>query len=355
MLNYKSNVLNKILILLLISFTTMLGIVGCANNESSTPSESDNNIEENDNTIRIGLSFDSYVIERWQRDRDIFVSTAKEAGADVIVQSADGDLNEQIEQIQYFIEKKVDAIVIIAVDCNGLTDIVKKAKDAGIYVIAYDRLILNADIDLYISFDNEEVGRLMAKEIIDTIPRNGKIICMLGSKSDNNVALVKSGFDEIISSSRDKVVYTDYCDNWEADYAYDSMQKILGTNLEFNAVMCGNDDLATMVYKALSERGKAKNICIVGQDADLSACQRIVNGWQNMTVYKSVENLAKEAANNTISLYKNGKIDVSSYLNNGTKEVPSILLSPVSVTKDNIDDVVIKDGFHTQDEVYKQN
>ena len=106
----------------------------------------------------IGMSFDSFLIERWQRDRDVFVSTASELGAEVNVQIANGDASEQISQIEYFIKKDVDAIVVVAVDCYGLSDIVQKARDAGIYVISYDRLIMNAKSDLYISFDNEMVG-----------------------------------------------------------------------------------------------------------------------------------------------------------------------------------------------------
>ena len=110
----------------------------------------------------IGISFDSFLIERWQRDRDVFVSTASELGAEVNVQIANGDPKEQIAQIEYFIQKKVDAIVVVAVDCYGLADIVQKAHDAGIYVVSYDRLVMNANTDLYISFDNEMVGELMA-------------------------------------------------------------------------------------------------------------------------------------------------------------------------------------------------
>ena len=136
----------------------------------------------------IGMSLDSFLIERWRRDRDVFVSTASELGAEVNVQIANGSASEQVAQIEYFIQKGVDAIVVVAVDCYGLSDIVKKAHDAGIYVISYDRLIMNADSDLYISFDNEMVGAMMAEALVANVPEGGNILSIAGSPTDQNVA-----------------------------------------------------------------------------------------------------------------------------------------------------------------------
>ena len=303
--------------------------------------------------IQIGFSFDSFVIERWQRDRDIFVSAAKELGAEVLVQSAEGDLQEQIEQIRYFIDKRVDAIVVVAVDCAGLADVVKEAQEAGIYVVSYDRLILNADLDLLVTFNNEKVGELMGSTMVNRLPSGSRIICINGSESDDNVSRVQAGFHSVIDSSDIKVVYNGYCPNWEAEVAYDTMQRLLNEGTEFDGIMCGNDDLATMVYKALSERGLADGVVLVGQDADLSACQRIVNGWQTMTVYKSVEALAREAAMDTVHLIETGAVETESVIENGYEEVPAVLLTPVAVNKSNMDQVVINGGYHSRSEVYE--
>lgn len=314
----------------------------------------DKTVKENDDddTIQIGMSFDSFVIERWERDRDVFVSQAKEQGAEVLVQVADGNLEEQKEQIKYLINKGVDALVIIAVDCNELTDEVKMAKDAGIYVISYDRMILNSDIDLLVSFDNKKVGQLMAEAMVDKVRFGGRIVCINGSELDNNVSEVCEGFNEEISKSSLKVVYNDYCPNWEAEHAYEIMQKLLDDKLSFDAIMCGNDDIASMVYKALSERGKTGNVVMVGQDADLAACQRVVSGWQDMTVYKSVESLAKVAANETINLIKTGETSATSSVNNGKEDVACILLEPIAVNEKNMQEIIIDGGFHLYDEVY---
>lgn len=323
--------------------------VGCASSSAVKEEE-----EQTEHKIQIGMSFDSFVIERWQRDRDVFVSSVQDQGAEVIVQTADGSIDEQIEQIKYFINKKVDAIVIVAVDCSALGDVVKQAKDAGIYVISYDRMLLDADIDFVVTFDNRRVGELMAQNLCDNIKERGRILCINGSEQDNNVSEVQEGFHSIIDDSGRIIIYNEYCENWEAEKAYDMMQGILNSNVQFDAIMCGNDDIATMVYKALSERGKMDNVIIVGQDADLAACQRIVNGWQSMTVYKSVEKLAKEAAQDTLELINTGEIQTDIKLDNGYKTVPAVLLEPIEVTKDNMDEVIIDGGFHLYDEVYDE-
>lgn len=145
--------------------------------------ESRTETEEAEDKIQIGLSFDSFVIERWIRDRDVFMSTAQELGAEVNFQTANGDVEEQISQIEYFIRKDMDVIAIIANDDEKLLDVVKKAKNAGIKVVCYDRLIREANADLYISFDNERVGELMA----EALPDGGNIFIINGSDSDYNV------------------------------------------------------------------------------------------------------------------------------------------------------------------------
>ena len=140
----------------------MVLFCGCGGAETETAGEA----AREDKGIRIGLSFDSFIIERWQRDRDAFVARASELGAEVNVQCANGEAREQAAQIEYLIEKDMDVIVIIATDYTALSEPVRKAKREGIRVIAYDRLIKDADVDLYITFDNERVGEMMAEAIL---------------------------------------------------------------------------------------------------------------------------------------------------------------------------------------------
>lgn len=306
---------------------------------------------ENDR-IQIGLSFDSFVIERWQRDRDVFVSTAKELGADVNVQIASGDVKSQIEHIEYFIDKNMDVIVIIPTDADLLKEAVLKAKQRGIKVIAYDRLIKNANVDLYISFDNEKVGRLMAQAIVENIPPQGEIAFILGSEADHNVMQVKKGLESIINKTSIKVVSTDYAQGWIAEEAFTAVNGIFKTRFSIDGLVCGNDDLASQAIKALSERRLAGSVCVVGQDADLNACQRIVEGTQTMTVYKSIEQLAKRAAEYAVMLGKDEEIVGGNKIFDGAYDVPYEKLEPVAVTKENIDEIIIDGGFHLKEEVY---
>ncbi|NLO94354.1 MAG: sugar ABC transporter substrate-binding protein [Clostridiaceae bacterium] len=308
--------------------------------------------EDDVDKIKIGLSFDSYVIERWERDRDVFVSTANELGAHVNVQSANGSAEEQVAQIEYLIENKMDVIVIIPIDFDLLKDVVSTAKANGIKVIAYDRLIKNADVDLYISFDNKEVGRLMATSLIENTPEHGKISAIFGPKSDNNVWMIEEGFNEIISKTNREIIYKDYAIGWLAETAYSAVNKTLELTEEFDGMLCGNDDLASQAVLALSEHRMAGKVSVVGQDAELRACQRVVEGTQTMTVYKPIEKLAKRAAEYAVSLAKGEGIEATDIIFDGTYYVPYEKLEPIAVTKENIDEVIIEGGFHSIEEVY---
>ena len=174
----KNSVFCIVIMLIIISFC------GCSGDKIETYEG-----HETESKIKIGLSFDSFVIERWQRDRDVFVYTAEELDAEVNVQNANGDVDKQISQIEYFIDKKMDVIVIIAVDSKAFQDVVKRAKDAGIKIVAYDRLLIASDVDLYVSFDNEKVGTLMAETIKNNVPEGGNIITIFGPTTDHNVHL----------------------------------------------------------------------------------------------------------------------------------------------------------------------
>lgn len=331
----------------LILCTVVVTMTGCFNR--SNPKK-DTMVPED--KIQIGYSFDSFVIERWQKDRDVFVAEAKKLGANVNVQNANGDVEEQKAQIQYFIDKKVDVIVVVAVDSEACSDVLKKARDAGIKVIAYDRLLRKINADLYISFDNEEVGRLMAKTLVSKVPAGGNIITVFGSTADNNVQLLEKGFKEVIEKSDLNRIYSTYAEGWLAEKAFSAVNEGLKITKEIDGIMCGNDDLASQAVLALSENRMAGKVVVTGQDADLAACQRIVEGTQTMTVYKPVDILAKSAAEYAVKLAKNEKLDGTDTINDGKYDIPYVKLQPIAVTKENMDEVIIGDGFHLKEEVY---
>lgn len=309
--------------------------------------------------LQIGLSFDSFVIERWLRDRDMFVSTAQSMGAEVNVQVAGGDVDEQISQIEYFIQKEMDVIVIVPIDGDALYDVVKEAKDKGIKVVCYDRMIANVGADLYVTIDNEMVGTLMGEALVKACPDGGNIIVINGSPTDKNVEEVEAGFKKALKDSKLKTVYTGYCDNWLAEMAAVHVNKALEVTDDIVGVMCGNDDLASQAVKVLAENRLAGQVALVAQDADLAACQRIVEGTQTMTVYKPIEQEASTAAILAVALgdgtditSEDCEIQVTETVDDGSGEIPYYKITPIAVTAENMDKVIIDGGFHTKEDVY---
>lgn len=339
----------KILWIVVLLVLVITGIVIFSKDKKNENSET---VEEE--KMQIGMSFDSFVIERWLRDRDVFVSTAKEFGVEVNVQNANGNIEEQKKHIDYFIDKGVDAIVIVCIDSYGLRDQVKKAQDAGIKVVAYDRLITEANVDLYISFDNSMVGDMMGNSLAENGIRDGKVLMLGGSPTDSNVPMVEDAFKKVMKENNNTILDSFHADNWEAElaaqYVYDNVEVVA----EADAIMCGNDNLASMVVRALAERRLAGDILVVGQDADLEACQRIVEGTQLMTVYKPVEKLAQRAAECTVQLILEDMVtgeDVED-LDDGKYRVPYVAIQPISVSDTNMNEVIIDGGFHMKEDVY---
>ncbi|OQA63480.1 MAG: D-xylose-binding periplasmic protein precursor [Spirochaetes bacterium ADurb.Bin269] len=303
--------------------------------------------------ITIGFSLDSLIVERWIRDRDVFVSAASKLGADVIFQNAANDQNEQVNQVKYLIDKGVDVLVIIPQNAELLSDSVQKAKAKGIKVISYDRLIRNAPVDLYVSVNSVDVGRIMAEAIIREAP-SGNYVFINGPKSDYNVSLVKQGQDSVFVKYPGVYHVLDfYADNWSYDQAYEQVSALLDKGTIIDAIVCGNDGLAGGAIRALSERRLAGTIPVVGQDADISACQYVVEGSQLITIYKPISLLARQAAEFAVAMAKNEFVPPETIIDNGTCFVPVHWLEPVGVSKDNMKDVIIDSGFHTAEEVYR--
>lgn len=311
--------------------------------------------QKTERNITIGFSIDTFIIERWQRDCDVFIATANSLSADVIVQTAGNSAENQNKQIQYLIERGVDALVIVPKEADSLSDVLKLAKAGNIPVIAYDRLIRGADISLYITIDSKRVGELMAESLTARVPE-GNYICIYGAQEDYNMQMATQGVHNVFERYTDIHVLAEYyTPDWNFDMAYSKMSELLDRGSIPDAVICGNDALAERVLHALAEH-HISGVAVAGQDADIAGCQRIVEGVQTMTVYKPITILARKAAENAVSLAKqntptDGRITI--VMNNGFMDVPTILLEPITVTKENIDEVIVQSGFHTKSEVYR--
>lgn len=312
-------------------------------------------------TVKIGFSLDTLKEARWARDRDAFVARARELGVEVTVLSANGDDNRQVADVESLITSGMDVIVIVPHDGKAMARGVEVAHRAGIPVIAYDRLIVDSDLDLYITFDNERVGELQAQFLLDALasaPKPLEIVRIYGSKTDNNAFLFKAGQDkaleDAIADGTVAVIHEDWADDWKPENAKRIMNAAItrhGRNID--AVLASNDGTAGGAIQALREEGIAGGIVVTGQDAELVAVQRIVAGEQTMTIYKPVQELAKRAAEAAFALATGKPLIAKDEIDNGRRQVPTILLDVVTVTKDNIDETVIADGFHARDDVYQ--
>jgi D-xylose transport system substrate-binding protein len=309
--------------------------------------------------VLIGLSMDTLKEARWQRDRDMMLARAAAQGAEVLVQSANSDDARQIADIEGLLTRHVNVLVIIPHDGTAMAKAVRLAHDAGVPVIAYDRLIRDSDLDLYVSFDNVRVGELQATYLVSHLPTpgKGKIIRILGSKADNNAQLFKAGQDEIlgpyIARGDIKVIHEDWADDWKPENAKKIMNAAISQHGHgFDAVLASNDGTAGGAIQALSEEGLAGKILVTGQDAELVACQRIVAGTQAMTVYKPLERLADSAIDLAVQMATRRIVVARQTVNNGKVDVPAVLADVVVATRDNMMDTVIRDGFFKRQEVY---
>lgn len=336
----------------------MLVLSACgqdANNSSGVDSSSGTNSD--DDKMKIGLSVSDLTLERWQHDRDFFVAKAEELGAEVIVQSANGDEAEQLSQIQNMLSQDLDALVIIAINSDSLSTVVEQANAEGVPVLAYDRLINGADIAAYVSFDNVRVGEMQAEYLVNLKP-DGNFFLMGGSPTDNNAKMFREGQMNIIQPLVDKgditIVGDQWAKDWDANEALKIMENALTANKnDIDVVVASNDSTAGGAIQALDAQGLAGKVLISGQDADLAAVQRIAEGLQTMTVYKPIQAIAEKSAEIAIKLAKKEKVEASDTVNNGTKDVPFIKLDPISVGKEELQSTVIADEFHSYDDVYK--
>lgn len=305
--------------------------------------------------IRIGFSLGTSQEERWQKDTANFISRAEELGATVEVKYSGENPKLQISQAENLIIGGVKVLVVVPSDSQSAIEIIKKAHDAGVKVIAYDRMIEKSDVDFYITFDSREIGKMEAQAVLEKVSK-GSIAYIGGSDTDNNAFLLKQGsmsvINPLIKNNSLKLVVDTFTPGWRPEEAYKTIHSYLATGKKIDAVVAANDGTAGGVIKALEEYGLAGKVPVSGQDADLKACQRVVAGTQTMTVYKSLKNLAYGAADASIALAKGVIPETNGSLNNGKIDVPAYFLTPVVVTKDNMESTVIADGFHTYAEIY---
>jgi D-xylose transport system substrate-binding protein len=364
----------RVFVLRILTIVTLcvLCLPGCEKNTSKTSTNiivpafrPDQRKPERKEQLTIGFSIATatFIIERWNKDLKVFTGVAKELGADVIVQLSAGGVREQISQINYMINQNIDILVVIAHDTELIAGAIKQIKDAGIPVIAYDRLIQGVPLDAYVSFDSGEVGRQFAKALLDAVPR-GRYLVVNGSVHDVNSFDISKGLHEIldpvIQDGSVALAQEIWLEEWSSDEALEKIGKIFEETTGFDAIACANDAIAGAAIQLLSERRLAGKVAIVRQDADLSACQRIVEGTQLMTVYKPIGKIGVKAAELAVALGRKARgeggveilpPDIMLDNNSGTM-IPSYLEKSKAIFINDIDEV-IRDGFHSRDDVFR--
>lgn len=306
---------------------------------------------------KIGLLMETLKEERWQHDRDFFVAKAKELGCDVEVAACNNDDNIQVAQAEDMLTKGVDILVVVPHNGEICATIVNKAHSQGVRVIAYDRLIRNCDLDLYISFDNERVGEMQAEYLVRRAPF-GNYILVGGAKTDNNALLFRKGQMNVlrphIDSGKIKIITDQWATDWQASEAMKHVENALTKTTDVQAVVASNDGTAGGCIQALLQKGLAGKVLVSGQDADIAGCQRVVAGIQSMTIYKPIQPLAETAAEAAVQIINNRVVEkATKAINNGKIDVPSILLDPVAVDKNNMMETVIASEYQQKEEVYR--
>ncbi|HEX7623057.1 MAG TPA: substrate-binding domain-containing protein [Anaeromyxobacteraceae bacterium] len=310
--------------------------------------------------VKVGLSLPTQREERWVKDKLSMQAAAKKSGIDLRVQVTDNDASKQVAQCENLISQGIKVLILAPHDASSASVIIDKASKAGIKVISYDRLVTDSPLDYYyLSFDNVKVGELQGEFITKKVPK-GTYIVLAGSPTDNNAKLFREGamkfVQPLVTKGDIKIAMDQFVKDWQPSEAQKLCEQALTANQnKIDAVVAPNDGTAGGCIQALAAQGLAGKVPITGQDAELSGAIRIVQGTQSMTVFKDTRELAKKAIEMALALANGKPIDTQGKtVFNNKKPVPSVLLDPVIVTKDNLDDVLIKSGYLKQEQVYRK-
>ncbi|MEU2432412.1 substrate-binding domain-containing protein [Streptomyces sp. NPDC007861] len=337
-----------------------VSLAACGSAKESGENGSESGAAKGDD-ITIGLLLPENQTARYEKfDKPLIekkISELTNGKAKVVYANAKQDATLQTQQVDTMITNKVDALIVDAVDSKAIAGGVKKAKEAGIPVVAFDRLA-EGPIDAYTSFDNEEVGRVQGKSLLEALgakAKDGQVVMMNGSVTDPNAKLFKSGAHSELDGKVN--VGKEYdTKEWKPENANANMEaaiSALGKD-KIIGVYSANDGMAGGIITALKAAGFAKLPPVTGQDAELAGVQRIIAGEQYSSVYKPYAPEAAAAAEMAVALAKGeklGSIETSRVDSPTAKGIPSVLVPVVALTKDNIQDTVIKDGVYTVAEI----
>ncbi|KQW57866.1 D-xylose ABC transporter substrate-binding protein [Variovorax sp. Root411] len=304
----------------------------------------------------VGVSWSNFQEERWKTDEAAIKAQLEKLGAKYISADAGGSPEKQLGDIEGLMSKGAKALIVLAMDKDAILPAITKATRQKVPVVAYDRLIEAPGV-FYITFDNVEVGRMEAREVFKVKPK-GNYVIIKGSPSDPNADFLRAGQQEVLDAAIKKgdikIVGDEYTDGWKPEVAQKNMEQMLTKNgNKVDAVVAANDGTAGGAVAALTAKG-LRGIPVSGQDADFAALNRIALGTQTATVWKDSRELGREAASAAMALAAGKPVDKAAPWAGGAKKISlsSRLLTPVAITRDNLD-VVVKAGWIKKDELCK--
>ncbi|MET8118906.1 substrate-binding domain-containing protein [Micromonospora sp. NPDC005189] len=343
-----------ILTIAAVGLLTTGGLTACG-------SDSDSGTADSAKTPKIGVILpDSKSSARWETaDRRFLEEAFKAAGVQYDIQNAQNDKTAFQTIADQMITSGVTALMIVNLDSGTGKAVLDKAKSQGVATIDYDRLTLGGSAQYYVSFDNETVGKLqgegLAKCLTDQGAKNPVVAYLNGSPTDNNATLFKAGYDSVLKPKFDSKEYVKGPD--DAVPAWDNAQattifeqQLTKANGKIDGVLAANDGLGNAAISVLKKNKLNGKVPVTGQDASTEGLQNILAGDQCMTVYKAVREEAKAASDLAIALAKGEKKDTGQSVKDGDRDVPSVLLTPKAIYKENVKDV-IADGYVTKEEV----
>ncbi len=304
--------------------------------------------------LTVGVSWSNFQEERWKTDEAAMKAQLEKLGAKYISADAGGSPEKQLADIEGLMAKGAKVLIVLAMDKDAILPAVNKATRQKIPVVAYDRLIETPGV-FYITFDNKEVGRMQARAVFKAQPK-GNYVFIKGSPTDPNANFLRAGQQEVVDAAVKKgdikIVGDEYTDGWKPDVAQKNMEQILTkTGGKVDAVVASNDGTAGGVVAALGSKGM-RGIPVSGQDGDFAALNRVALGTQTVSVWKDARDLGREAASAAVALGGGKQPEKAITGQEGEKKVAmqSRFLSPVPITRDNLD-VVVKAGWIKKEEL----
>ncbi|OEG62961.1 D-xylose transport system substrate-binding protein [Halanaerobium saccharolyticum] len=328
------------------------------------------NEREDDGVIKVGFLLKTMQEERYKTDRDAFIEKAEELGADeVIFDAANNDENEQLSKFENMLTQGADVIVLQPVNTGTASNMVRKAHDSGVAVVNYDSLIMNSDVDLFLTQDSWAVGELQGEAMVEWFKENrgevkGNVVLLRGQPGDSNANAFSQGvLDTVAEYEGLELVVDQSHEGWSPDLAMETTENALTRyDNKIDAVVANNSGMASGAVRALEAQGMADTdkVFVAGSDADLINMRYIAQGKQTIDIFKKVKPLAYEAARAAVALAKNPDrpideiVDITRYVDNGQVEVPTVVTEIVVVNQDNIMDTVVADGYHEATDIFSE-